>query len=262
MRKHIAFLLLIMIMCGLCPGQVSDFTSDSQGWTIFDAGCSNYNTLLGSYTVNHTAAAGDTGGYIGRHDPSGNCFFFAAPAEFLGNQVEKIGGALKFSLRSTMNNWTETDIVVLVGNGLMIVAPIGPLPATSWTRYAIPLTAATFHYNSKSGALVSEADFAAVMSNLTALRISAEFGSIIEETTDLDSVALVGPDLPADFDHNCRVDLHDCVLLFRNWLNVPQESRFDLHPDNLIDYQDLTLFVQFWLVEDPDLCAFLSATGD
>lgn len=194
-RNVIVFALGLMVAPALAAPVSSDFAADADGWQMVDlAGTGNYGpgALIATYPVTWSATGGDPDGYISAPDPSDNSYFFQAPAKFLGDQSNSAGGALNFSLSSTNNNWSGDRVVVLVGNGgQTIVSEIAQPPVVdAWLQYSVPLNAANFRYSNQLGGVVSDGDFAAILGNLEILRLPAEFGTPVVETTSLDSVSL------------------------------------------------------------------------
>jgi len=134
--------------------------------------------------------------FIEMYDPSPFTFFFDAPEKFLGNKEEFIGGSISFSLTSTggEQSWSEDNYLVLVGNGMVIVSSITPLPVLEpeWSAYSIDLIPENFLYDTSQGNVVSEDDFRNILSNLSALRISGEYYYTSPmQTTGLDSVRMI-----------------------------------------------------------------------
>ena len=174
---------------------VSSFSEDVEGWQAKDLSCSNYTQVVATHALAWVGAGGDPNGYASHHDVSNQCAFFVAPAGWLGDRSATIGGRLDFALTSTEFDWSGSDVVVLVGAGLVLCHELPQLPPQPplWGRYSVPLEAARFRYNSATGAVASEPDFAAVMADLDALYLPAEFGAQIEETVGLDSVRLFLP---------------------------------------------------------------------
>ncbi len=169
------------------------FESSSQGWRIADLNCGgNYTTPLSQSAVVWQPTGGNPGGYIQQVDPSGNCFFFDAPASDLGNLSAFVGKTFAFSLRTTLSDYVNDNVVVMIGtNGTVLVAQITPVPTAAWSHYTIALNAANFRRNSKTGPAATAQELTNVLSSLAALRISAEYGSVVAETSGLDSVAFV-----------------------------------------------------------------------
>jgi len=172
----------------------STFDSDSDGWLAADLpGNGDYAAPIATFEPTWNAAGGSPGGFISAADPSTNAYFFQAPAAYLGNRSEYVGGALTFEITTSHNNWEGDRIVVLVGdNGKVVVAPIAQPPvANTWLAYSVPLTASSFLKNNLQGTGVNAAELAAVMGDLEAIYVPAEFATPAIETTGLDSVSLV-----------------------------------------------------------------------
>lgn len=185
------FLALLALSLAL-PGVADlawDFDVDTQGWNIADLKTGGpYLNPINTYSLQWISSGGDPGGFVRGLDPSSNSFFFNAPGESLGNLAAYAGGAIAFSLRCSHRSWGSDACVVLIGGGSAIVSPISPLPYTTWGRYKIPLVRSAWRSNNLNGAVVSQATFDAVLQNVSALRICAEFGAQVEETTELDTV--------------------------------------------------------------------------
>ncbi|MCD4825748.1 MAG: PEP-CTERM sorting domain-containing protein [Phycisphaerae bacterium] len=196
--------IAVLLPVGLANGDVvSSFSSDADGWNIADCNYSastgtNYNSVNAWFDVVHNSTGGNPGGYIDRFDPTGLTYMFNAPSKFLGNKSAYRGGTLSFDLKSTYSDWTNDNVVVLIGAdpAIVMVCEI-TMPPTSWSGginnpnpYSIDLVYTSFKYNSKSGSAVTQADFNSVMADLSALRISAEYGQGLVETSSLDSVSM------------------------------------------------------------------------
>lgn len=173
--------------------QTWTFDSGAEGWRINDLiGGQDWKTSVNTYTVDWNTTGGNPGGFISAVDPSSNTFAFEAPVAQLGNYSSYLGGTLSFSLQSTASTWVSDNVVVFRGgtDDSVVVAEINPLPATTWTDYAIDLDSSNFRFNGKGGAAVSAEAFSKVMTNITAMYISAEYGASPPwETTGLDSVS-------------------------------------------------------------------------
>lgn len=190
-------LLLALGLClalgGAAAAQIQSlFSVDAEGWIARDLNCSNYGSVLATHALTWQESGGNPGACVWHHDVSNYCSFFAAPAAWLGDRSAYAGGSLIFSLTSTEYDWAGSDVVVLIGAGLVICYPLPDLPPQPpvWGQYIVPLQASAFRYNNESGAVVSDASFAAVLADLDALLLPAEFGAQVEETVGLDSVRL------------------------------------------------------------------------
>jgi hypothetical protein len=149
----------------------STFDTDSEGWAAL-------GDAVGPLTW--AASGGNPGGHAFINDATvGGVTYFAAPASFLGNASAALGTALSFDLMQMYpggaNQFNDED-VVLRGAGLTIAFDLAANPGNgSWTSYAVPLTATGWHLNTLAGAAVSTEQFAAVLGDLTALQIRAEY---------------------------------------------------------------------------------------
>lgn len=231
------------------PPIVSNFDRGAEGWIVRDLSCSNYNSVLGTYSVTWFATGGDPGGHIGRFDPSSNCYFFEAPASYIGNQSARIGGALRFSLRTNENDWPPGRVVVFIGDNNKILVHTFAQPNNTWQRFVVPLAASSFRMNTAAGPAVSEAQFAAVMTNLQAIRISAEHGAVVEETTWIDSVCFRDSLCAADLNCDGTVDVLDLLQLLNAWgtCAAPLTSCIaDLTANGVVDVQDLLILLGAW----------------
>ncbi|WP_334107916.1 laminin B domain-containing protein [Methylobacillus sp.] len=126
------------------------------------------------------ANGGNPGGHVSIDDLTiGGVTFFIAPAKFLGNQSAALGSNLTFDLQQiysgSPSQFDDAD-VILQGAGLTLVFDIGDHPANgAWTSYSVPLIADGWRLNSLSGAAASDEQFIAVLSDLSALKIRAEY---------------------------------------------------------------------------------------
>lgn len=193
MGKLVLSMAIMVLGCPVGAYVSSTFDHGAEGWVVADLRDSGgpYEPPLGNYAVTWASTGGYPNGHIWSHDPSSYSFSFAAPAQFLGDDSDYYGGVLRFAMKSTHSNWTADNVVVLVGNnGKVVVSQILPIPSADWRVYTIGLNEANFRYNNKNGSLVSKSDFQGVLGGLKALRIIAEYGSAVVDTTYLDSVEL------------------------------------------------------------------------
>ncbi|MBK8167435.1 MAG: hypothetical protein IPK64_15940 [bacterium] len=195
-------LLAALVLAALVPAagtaRAADqafFSEDAEGWFVRDISCSNYNAIVAAHALTWHGTGGDPGGYVSHHDVTNQCAFFVAPASWLGDRSAFAGGSLTFSLTSTERDYSGSDVVILIGAGRVICHELPQLPPAppAWRAYVVPLEAGAFRYNNSAGAVVSAADFDAVLADVDVLMLPAEFGAEIEETVGLDSVRLVLP---------------------------------------------------------------------
>jgi len=241
-----------LIVPAVAEPVISDFETGADGWQVVDMNCSGtISTVYGTYPVTAVESGGCDGAFIECADPSSNCFYFDAPAKFLGDMSAFLGGRLTFCIRTSMNNWAPGNIVVMAGAGLVLAAEIKPFPSADWQQITIPLGACYFRKGNKGDAPVLPEELAAVLADLRSLRISAEYGSTVAETSSLDSVVLTPPPI-ADVDPDCGVGLAELTMLAGQWLRTPADHAADLWPDCRIDLNDFAVIAELWLIADPD----------
>ncbi len=184
--------LSLGVLAVTAGAQTWTFDGDQQGWIARDI--VSYSDLGDSSELMWSDSGGASGGYVSKFDPSMNTFAFAAPITAGTNYSAYLGGNLTFSLQSDFNDWTADSVVILRGldgaNLTTIVSAI-PVPGASWTDYSIGLTGSNFRIGNQSGAVVSDAQFASIMGNLSTFMISGEYGNGVKETTGLDNVAFI-----------------------------------------------------------------------
>jgi PKD repeat protein len=158
----------------------SRFSRSTECWTVTGDGTG----------PNLKSTGGNPGGYAEAYDLNiRQTWYWSAPRQFLGNKATSIGQNLSFDIRTNYPGAARgTRQVFLEGAGLTIGATMPNLPGTSWTHNDIPLLASNWHYSSND-ALVSVADFLAVMSNLTGIRILGEYSNEAD-TGGLDNVVM------------------------------------------------------------------------
>lgn len=167
----------------------STFDTDADGWNAVSLGTSGGVVLTSAVTWE--AAGGNPDGHISRTDPqAGSTFYFNAPAKFLGNVSAAYGGTLTYDFRRTAGTVFNAGDVILRGGATPLTIVFDAAhPTTSWTPFAIPLSAGEWRVGSLSGAFATDQQIMDVLSALTSLRIRGEYinGS---ETGRLDNVAL------------------------------------------------------------------------
>ncbi len=221
----------------------TDFAAGPEGWSIVDLNCTNYS-VIATYSVDWLPTGGFPGGHIGAEDPSSNCYFFEAPPAYLGDRADFIGRTLRFALRSTVSNWPPGSIMILVGPSNLRLVHTFAQPSTEWSCFTVPLVNTAFRVGNAGGAVATPAQFASVMGDLAALRISAEHGSAIIETAFLDSVIFGATACAADLNGDGVVDGADIGVFLQGWGS--DSSRLDFNCDGAIDGADLGLLLAAW----------------
>ncbi|HMM74442.1 MAG TPA: laminin B domain-containing protein [Gammaproteobacteria bacterium] len=206
-RRLLAGLLCAAASAPVAAAAVSStFDTDADGWTVTSfADTSSIFTsppLATGIAPSFNAAGGDPGGFISVLDPDDGWTYFVAPLPYLGDQSDKLGGALVFSLQQHINGGTiiaTPGTVALRSGSLVLVHQAGAVPASApdWTSYGVALDAVHWRI-AGTGAVATDAELAQTLAALDGLFISAEFVTPVVEKTGLDSVSFVAPvPLPA-----------------------------------------------------------------
>ena len=175
----------------------SGFDADLEGWTGSEGGAVTYN-----------ATGGNPGGFLQQTDVDLSDMYVIAPAAYLGDRTSYIGGTLSFDAIQLIGPGDDYDLfgtVTLRSGGSFVIADLAlpGNPPRDWASYSITLDGASF------GA--TELDFAAILSNLTAIEVMLESQIGVIESTGFDnfkistavpevsSFVLLGVLLPAAF---------------------------------------------------------------
>jgi len=189
------FLVIALGNPGVQAAPVSStFDGGPEGWMVADINWSPWThppQVVGYYPPAFHATGGNPGGLISMTDPSGQWFWFDAPAVFLGNQSSAFGHSLSFDMQVSASVAGAADGVMLVGSGMTLHYET-PVPAATFTHFVVPLTPAGWRINDPvAGLEPTAAQMLGVLGNLSALRISGDWldGT---ETAGLDNVVLSG----------------------------------------------------------------------
>lgn len=183
-RKHSSVKLhLERLEDRLAPATLiqSTFDADTEGWTFVGDGTG----------LTHVVSGGNPGGFVQASDrAAGSVWYWAAPANFLGDQASAYGGNLLFDLaQSAVTSQFNADDVILLGAGQRLVHDLPANPGVDWTSYTVPLEASAWRINSRTGDPASEAQLQTVLGALTALHIRGEYRDG-GDTGKLDNVRL------------------------------------------------------------------------
>jgi hypothetical protein len=130
---------------------ISTFDTGAEGWVVSDFPDNGpWTTPLATYPEDtlYSPTGGNPGGYLSSKDPNNNTYFLEAPAKFLGDKSRAYGANLSFDLRHYgILNWPFDVDVILVGNGLTIVAGKFVHPDTSWQNFQVSLTESVWYKN-------------------------------------------------------------------------------------------------------------------
>ncbi len=180
---------------------VSDFTSNADGWTIF-------NTSTGGYVpIGYFGAGGNPGGYITDGGTfSGPTILYAeAPLKFRGNLSSSYRQNLTVDLKTDFVGANNTNgDVIITGTGGSLYYQLPSKPGVSFTSYIVKLdeTFAGWHFNGPAAAAPTQTQMKTVLSNITSLRIRTKYttANTTTATGSLDNVVLNVPLIvpPAD----------------------------------------------------------------
>ncbi len=165
----------------------STFDADLDGWTKApgsDAGSS----------LTWVDSGGNPGGYLRVNEAAqGGIDRIAAPAKFLGNMAAFVGGTFEMDrlTNSLSNPGAANDDIRLIGGGFTLRYDL-PSPGLSvWISEEVDLTHDSGWVHVSSGAAPTAGEFAAVMGDLTAIYLLADFRSG-QETPSFDNIRMTG----------------------------------------------------------------------
>jgi len=194
---HMALLLvpLIGLLTGRLEAQVSStFDTGRDSWTVADIvpPLGNPPSVATVYTPDWSPAGGNPGGSISMTDPSGNWFFFSAPASFLGDKSGYYGGNFTYDLKcSPISNLFEPGVALVGQTSTLYYSTNSPPPG--WINYTTPLTPSGWRLNNYvNGPEPSVAQMQSVLGNVKAVYISGDrFDGT--ETAGLDNIRMLRP---------------------------------------------------------------------
>ena len=168
------------------PDVVSTFEVDAEGWTTAgDAGALRW-----------IADGGPFGGPFVEADDqqTGVTWFWEAPAHFYGDAAWLLLGELRYYLRqSSTAGPFDADDVILEGAGIVLRYRHGVPIGTDWTEVVVPLSTDVAAGAWRRGSdAASQTELAAVLADLTRLRIRGEF-STTRDTGGLGHVSVSRP---------------------------------------------------------------------
>lgn len=175
---------LLAVSCG--PGYpTSVFESDDEGWTLTGNG-------EGTRPQLKSTGGNPAGNICGQDSADGDIWYFVAPQKYLGDQSGRYGNRLTFDLKQgSMYSQVKGRDVIIQGGGLAITINFRFTPSLDWTPYSLPLeTGSRWMYDEPTGPTgdVTEADFRAVLKDVTTLRIRGEFFDGPNDVSCLDNV--------------------------------------------------------------------------
>jgi hypothetical protein len=227
------------------PPIFEGFDAGPADWVWADLNCGGpYLNPISTGPVDWAAVGGVPDGYISAPDPSSNCYAFRAPASFRGDLSAYRGGSLTFSVYSTLDNYDLERSVLLVGANGTTLAGVIPMPdLNAWSVRSVTLAPASFRVNNQAGPAASAAQLDAVLADVAALYIPAEFGSIVAETVFLDNVLLRTAcvvDLAPPFGVLNFFDVAEFLSLF----NAASPVADIAAPFNTLNFFDVAAYIQ------------------
>ena len=188
MNAHTTALLLAAGFATAASASItvsSTFDTDTDGWLLTGDGTD----------LMWTDTGGNPDGFIEARDRgAGSIWGYAAPSKFVGDKSAFLGGMLEWDLielasPGSPNNHPD---VTLFGSGMTIVVDAGDNPATTWTSYSVSLsTDSDWRMGSLNGSVVTDEQFAMVLSSLTGMVIRGEFRSVGGDRSGLDNVVMI-----------------------------------------------------------------------
>jgi len=155
----------------------STFDTDLDGWTKAP-GSDNGSSLT------WVAEGGNPGGFLRYNEAAqGNTDRLAAPAKFLGDRTEFIGGIFSFDVGTNIlsSPIASTENVIFIGGGLSLRFDL-PMPTVNtWTSFSMDLAPDAGWILASANRAPTPAEFLQVMSNLTAIHLLADFRSGTEQ---------------------------------------------------------------------------------
>jgi hypothetical protein len=179
------------------PAETPDFIGPEISST-FDANTEGWSFIADVREFDWIASGGNPGGYLEAVDfTTGEVWYFVAPTKFLGDKTAYSGGTLQFDLKqSSTSSQFDSEDVVISGGGLTIVIDLAGNPDVDWTHYSIHLdTTSDWRIGTLSGAMATQAEIDAVLSNITNLHIRGEYVSG-SDTGGIDNVVMSAADAP------------------------------------------------------------------
>ena len=171
----------------------SEFDASAEGWVVAQLDDSTWMpcTFQGPMW---NAAGGSGGGCIEHFDlcnlPCGGTAHFAAPRRFLGDKSAFAGGLVRWDLRDpTEGGGASSWGLILIGGGMAIRGAAGR-PSAAWSSFGVRLEAESFEH--PDARVVTAPEFAAVLSSLEFVLVSADWGSHANNPS-LDNFCFVPP---------------------------------------------------------------------
>jgi hypothetical protein len=225
----------------------TELTSGTDGWTGAALSTANLAQVVQTLPISH-----DAGGWISLTDQDNQWTTFAAPAKYLGDRSDWLGGQIALDmLHTTTGTRIDGPMVFLVSGDIVLCSP-WTMPTDSWQHYIIPLRPAGWHLNTHNGPEPTLAQMLDVLSNLQSMYIIADYVSGVE-TTSIDNICItsgLSPDLSGDE----FINYEDFALFAPYWQLTSCESpgwcnETNLNQDGTVDLKDLEYLGGRWRQE-------------
>lgn len=173
------------------PTISSHFDTGVEGWEVVGFNASGH---LPAYpgTAPTWSLQGHPGGCLEAFDDYYDTAV-SAPAAYLGDRREYLGGTLSFDVFEweTTSSWDQ-PAAMLVGANHTLFYPAAAPTQNIWLHMSLPLTPELWRFDSKYGPVVTGAQMLEVLSDLQALWITTEYRGGIDDTF-VDNVELAPP---------------------------------------------------------------------
>jgi hypothetical protein len=225
----------------------SKFDTDADGWTGAALSVSDISQIVQTIGITY-----DASGYIGIADTDDYWTTFAAPAKFLGDKSDWLGGTISLDLiNQTGGTAINGPVVFLVSGDTVLCSPF-ILPSGSWLNYQIALTPAGWHLQTIDGVEPDLETMHNVLANLDAMYIVGDYVSGTE-TTSIDNVGMVSG-LSVDSDNSGFVNFVDFAMFAEQWQQELCDTTNwcdgqDFNKSGDVNYSDMQYLVINWLTE-------------
>jgi hypothetical protein len=220
---------------GAAKGQItSDFSADVDGWTTDAGAVATYSSVFGN-------PAGSLRGV----EVGFAAWFFLAPSEFLGDQSAAVNGTLSYdTYTNVVDASTASADVVIEGAGSSLHRRLANPQPVRWVSRSIELSeSGAWRVGAANGALATQAQIAAVLADVTALKIRGDFSDGLD-VSFIDNVVLeLG--CAADLSGDGEVDSGDLSLYINAFIG--QDLAADLTGDGQVDSGDLSVFISLFI---------------
>ena len=170
----------------------SNFDGDLEGWTIQGDPEATWPKIVSAGPENGAAETKDAA--------TGDTMYWVAPADFLGDVSDAYGGRLNFEHKGSAGEPYNADELILEGAGITLTYN-NPEPNPDTTNFELEsisiLATNTGWRNATANRDAYYSDFTAVLGNLTALKIRAEYVNGVDYHW-LDNVFLFAGDQDED----------------------------------------------------------------